>query len=148
MPKKRLTVTLKPTHAMTVTRVSLGDKKLVYVILAQRKLKYLWGRSRIAYIGTTKNGMPRFAQSAAAKAEAVLGRHGVTEMEVRIITCAARQRVKTWVKLERALLLGFREKYGKVPLCNKSGKKMKRTDEHEYFAPERIKSILDRLDEN
>jgi len=145
MAKKRLTISLKPTHAMKVTRVSLGGKKLVYVILAQKKLKYPWGRSHIAYIGTTKNGISRFAQSAATKAEDVLGLYGVKELDVRIVTCAARQNVKSWVKLERALLLAFRERYGSVPASNKSGKKMKRIDEDDFFAPKRIKTILDGL---
>ena len=143
--KKRLRVNLKRKHAMQVTRVSVGKKKLVYVIVAQKKLKYPWGRSRIAYIGTTKKGMARFAQSAAAKAEAVLGLYGIREMEVRIITCDARQSVKTWVKLERALLLAFRERYGRVPICNTVGGKIKRTDEDVYFAQKPIGKILDAL---
>lgn len=72
MANRRLTVSLSRKHAMMVTRMSLGKKKLVYVIQAQKPLKYPWGRSRIAYIGTTKKGIARFAQSAAAKADDVL----------------------------------------------------------------------------
>ena len=48
MAKRRLRVKLNRKHAMTVTRVSLGGERLVYVIQAQKKLKYPWGRSRIA----------------------------------------------------------------------------------------------------
>jgi len=146
MATKRLTVSLNRKHAMTVTRVSLDGKKLVYVIRAQRRLKYPWGRSRIAYIGTTKKGMARFAQSAASKAEEVLSLHGVREMEVRVLTCAARQSVKTWVKLERAMLLAFRERFGAVPMCNTMGKKMKRVDESSYFSRGRVEKILDALE--
>jgi hypothetical protein len=145
MANRRLTVTLKRGHAMKVTRVSLGKKKLVYVILAQKSLKYPWGRSRIAYIGTTKKGMARFAQSAAAKAEDVLGLHGVRELEVRIVTCGARPSVKTWVKLERALLFAFRQKYGAIPKCNAMGKRIRETDEFRYFAERRVRSILESL---
>jgi hypothetical protein len=130
---------------MTVTRVSLGKKKLVYVIQAQKALKYPWGRSRIAYVGTTKKGMARFAQSAAAKAEGVLKLHGVREMEVRIITCGVRRNVRTWAKLERAMLLTFRQTYGAVPKCNTAGKKTHERDEFRYFKRERIKSILESL---
>lgn len=145
MAKRRLGVKLSRAHAMTVTRVSLGGKKLVYVILAQRKLRYPWGRSRVAYIGTTKNGMSRFAQSAAAKAEEVLGLHGIREMEVRIVTCAARPNVRSWLKLERVMLLMFRERYGSVPICNRMGKLMRWTDEASYFAHKRIAAILEAL---
>jgi hypothetical protein len=130
---------------MQVTRVSFKNKKLVYVILAQKTLKYPWGRSRIAYIGTTKKGMARFAQSAAAKAEEVLSLYGVREMEVRLVTCHSRPNVRSWVKLERAMLLSFRERFGDLPICNTMGKRMKRTDEHAYFSHKRIATILDNL---
>jgi len=145
MSNRRLAINLNRKHAMKVTRVSLGNKKLVYVILAQKPFKYPWGQSRIAYIGTTKEGMARFAQSAAAKAEDVLGRHGVREMEVMIVTCGVRQNVKTWVKLERALLLVFRQKYGAIPKCNKKCKSIRETDELRYFKRERVESILESL---
>lgn len=143
--KKRLTVSLKARRAMEVTRVSIGKKKLVYVIVTKRALRYPWGRSRIAYIGTTKKGMARFAQSAAAKAQQVLLLHGVREFSVRIVTCAPRSNVKTWEKLERALLLVFRHKYGALPKCNKQGKKMKQRDEFKYFTRTRLEKILEKL---
>ncbi|MHC4679483.1 MAG: hypothetical protein ACYTEK_12370 [Planctomycetota bacterium] len=54
---KRLTVSLKQKHAMQVTRVSIGRKKLVYMILAKKAMKYPWDRSRVVYIGTTKKGV-------------------------------------------------------------------------------------------
>jgi hypothetical protein len=146
MGKRRLIVRLNRKQAMSVTRVSLGNKKLVYVIQAQKRLRYLWGRSRIAYIGTTKNGMARFATSAADKAEEVLGQHGVREMDVRLVICGSRRRVRTWLKLERALLLIFRERYGEVPICNKSGAKIRWTDEESYFSRKRLLSILDSLE--
>ena len=89
MPK-RLNVSLKPKHAMQVSRVSIGKKKLVYVIIASKSLKYLWGRSHVAYIGTTKKGMAQIAQSGPRTREKVLNLHGVKEFHVRILTCAPR----------------------------------------------------------
>jgi hypothetical protein len=142
---KRLTVSLKKKHAMQVSRVSVGKKKLVYVIIASKSLKYLWGRSHVAYIGTTKKGMARIAQSASARAEDVLGLHGVKSFHVRILTCAPRRNVKTWVKLERALLLTFRHKYGALPVCNSMGKKMKQTDEFKCFNRKRLEDCLEAL---
>jgi len=146
MAKKKLSVKLHAKSAMTVTRVSLKGKRLVYAIQAQRQLKYPWGRSRVAYIGTTKNGMKRFAASAAYWAEDVLSLHGVREMEVRLITCAPRKNVRSWLKLERAMLLAFREKYGDIPICNTVGKNMRHTDEDAYFTRKRINSILEALE--
>ncbi len=144
MPK-RLTISLKQKHAMQVTRVSIGKKKLGYLILVKKPLRYPWGRSRIAYIGTTKKGMGRIAQSAAARAEGILSLHGVREFTVRVLTCSPRSNVKTWVQLERALLLVFRHQYGALPKCNTQGKNMKHRDEFKYFKRDRIEQILDKL---
>jgi hypothetical protein len=142
MPRKRVSIVLKPKYAMVVTRIALGRKKLVYVILAQKALKYPWGRSRIAYIGTTKKGMSRFAQSATAKADDVLKLHGVREMEVRVIRCGAIPNVQTWVKLERAMIFTFRRLYGDIPKCNKVGKGFRERDEFRYVSSRRVESVL------
>lgn len=143
--KRRLTVSLKHRPAMHVTRVSLGTKKLVYVIVADRKQKYATGRSRIVYIGTTKKGLGRIARSAAYRALTVLDTRGVQELDVRIVTCRPRQNVETWKKLERAMLLAFRDRHGDVPLCNTQGRRMRETDEFHYFARPRIRRILEDL---
>jgi hypothetical protein len=142
---KRLTITLKKKEAMQVTRVSIGKKKLVYLILVKKPLKYQWGRSRVAYIGTTKRGVGRIAQSAAAKAESILNLYGVRDFIVRVLTCPPRPNVKTWVKLERALLLVFRHRYGTLPKCNTQGKKMKERDEFNYFNKSRLEKLLENL---
>jgi predicted GIY-YIG superfamily endonuclease len=139
---RRLTISLRRHEAIRVTRVAVSHRKLVYVIVADKKLSYPRGRSRIVYIGTTKNGVNRVAQSAAYRAEKVLNLHGVEEFAVRIVACRPRQRVKTWKKLERALLLAFREIYGEVPKRNTQGKKMSWRDETEYFAKPRLLRIL------
>jgi hypothetical protein len=142
---KRLTVSLKSKYAMQVTRISIGKKKLVYLILVKKALRYHWGRSRIAYIGTTKRGVGRIAQSAAARAETILGLHGVRDFVVRVLTCPPRPNVKSWVKLERALLFIFRQKYGALPKCNTQGKNMRERDEFKYFRRDRLEQILEML---
>lgn len=53
--------------------------------------------------------------------------------------------MKTWAKLERGLLLCFRECFGEVPECNSHGKKMKVTDEFYYFAKKGVRNIIDEL---
>jgi hypothetical protein len=97
------------------------------------------------YIGTTKNGANRVAQSAAYWAEPILRGHGVQNFEARIITCRPRQNVKSWVKLERGLLLVFRDTYGEVPKCNTQGKNIIETDEFRYFSRSRLKRVLEDL---
>jgi hypothetical protein len=142
----RLHVSLQRKEALTVTRVAAGKDKLVYVIVADKKIDYPQERTRVVYIGTTKNGVERVAQSAANKTDEVLSLHGVESFTVRIITCRPRQRVKTWIKLERALLLAFRERYGSVPKCNIQGKGISEKDEFDYFTKSRLNRILEDLD--
>lgn len=142
MPK-RLTVSLKRAPAMRVTKVSIGDMRLCYILVANKKIRYSDGRSRIVYIGTTKKGLSRISQSVAARAEDVLAIHGVDEFKARVVTCRRRQNVKSWHKLERALLLVFREMFGEVPLLNTHGKNITEVNEFELFAKSRINTIIE-----
>jgi hypothetical protein len=130
---------------MTVNRVSRDIRKLVYLICASRRVAYSKGSSPIVYIGTTKNGIDRVAQSAAFHSDEVLRWHGVDSVQVRIVTCGARQNVRTWHKLERAFLLVFRERYGEVPYCNTAGRNIQATNEFRFFSRKRIEYIIDRL---
>jgi hypothetical protein len=104
--------------------------------------RYRYGRSRIAYIGTTKRGARRIAASAASKADEMLDLHGVKELQFYVVSCRSRQRVKTWHKLERALLLTFREIYGEIPWCNAQGAKLKWKDELQYFTHKRLRGVI------
>jgi hypothetical protein len=143
--KRRLQLSLKREEALRATRVTIGKNKLVYVLIADKRLRYPGGRSRIAYIGTTKRGMARVASSVASRAETILALHGVQSFHARIVTCRPSPRVKTWVKLERALLIAFKATYGDVPRCNMHGRRMKATDEFEYFRESGIERIIDDL---
>ncbi|MBI3703296.1 MAG: hypothetical protein HY244_05445 [Rhizobiales bacterium] len=137
-----LNVSLKRFHAIEVTRIAIGNQKLVYVLTANRKFKYPHGKSFIAYIGTTKRGIRRVASSAASHSEDILSEYGVKKITARIIVCKRRPNVKTWVKLERALLLVFREIYGEVPTFNLQGHKIKETDGFDYFKREKLRKVL------
>lgn len=145
MAKPRLKLSLKKEHALEVTRIAIGSQKVVYVLTANKKLKYRLGSSAIAYIGTTKKGVLRIAQSTAAKAEEILGEHGIKKITARVMTCGVRKRVKTWVKLERALLLEFRSTYGEVPKFNSQGSHMQWTDELNYFSRSALAKSIERL---
>jgi hypothetical protein len=142
---KRLTIREYKESAITVQRVSTKAQKLVYIMSADKKWKYKDGRSRIVYIGTTKRGISRMAASVATRAHDILGLHGVEAFTVHVITCKPRQHVKTWHKLERALILTFRELYGEVPECNSHGKKMKLVDEYDLFSKSRLRTVLEDL---
>lgn len=141
----KLRISLKRDHAVQATRVAIGKDRLVYVLVADKRLRYKNGRSRIAYIGTTKKGLARIARSVARRAEWILDLRGVRSFAARVVTCRPRQKVKSWVKLERALLIKFRERFGEPPKCNSHGKRMKRRDEFDYFREKRVATILDDL---
>jgi hypothetical protein len=141
----RLYISLKRDPALAATRVSVGKQKLVYVLVADKRLRYPRGKSRIAYVGTTKRGLLRVAGSVASRADEILAVPGVQSFVARIVTCQPRQRVKTWQVLERALLLKFREIYGASPRCNYHGRRLKPGDEFEYFHPRRVKAIIEDL---
>ena len=143
MPVRRASVSLKRHPALLARRIILRHEKLVYILVADRKLNYENGRSKVVYIGTTKLGGARIAQSVATRAESILTRHGVMEFEARTVTCRGRQRVKMWRKLERALLLMFKEVFDEIPKCNIHGKNYRETDEFEYFAKSRLKRVLE-----
>lgn len=142
---RRLSLSLKRGAALTATRVSIGKNKLVYVLIADKRLRYQKGKSRVAYIGTTKRGVGRVAGSVAARAEQILGLHGVTAFHARVVTCQPRRNVSTWLKLERALLLSFKQKFGEVPRCNSHGKAMRERDEFRYFNRRGVMNVIEEL---
>jgi hypothetical protein len=144
---KRLRISLKRHEAITVDRVSVGKLKLAYVICADKKLRYGKKRSKIAYIGTTKNGIDRFAQSAASRSDQVFDLRGVERFTVHVVTCTPRQKVKSWHKLERALILTFKNMFGAVPKCNVQGKHANYSwsDEADLFSVPRLTTIIEDL---
>jgi len=143
---RKSSLSLKTVHALEVTRIAIGNQKLVYVLIANKKFSYPHGqKSAIAYIGTTKRGVARVAGSAAERAQPILSKHGVKRVTARIVTCRPRRNVQTWKKLERAMLLTFRCEYGAVPECNSTGKKMKETDEFKYFARDAVRNVIRKL---
>jgi hypothetical protein len=130
--------------ALTITRIGFQADELVYVAMANKSIRYPSGqRSAIAYIGTTKNGVSRIASSAAYKARDILAKHGIRHLEFYVVTAQAKRRVNIPRKLERALLMRFRERFGSVPVGNNHGKKLVWQDELEFFAYHKLDKILD-----
>lgn len=144
MPKK-LSVKYRRPAALIINRVAFRDKKLVYVARANKKFRYPWGRSRIVYFGTTRKGARRIASSAAWKGADVLFNHGVKHLELIVVVCGKTQGVETWKKLERALIIRFREKLGASPKANATGHNMRWRDERNYFSDKKLDKIIDGL---
>ena len=144
MPK-RLTVKRQQTPAIVINRTAFRDNKLVYLARTNKPQRYPWGRSKIAYIGTTKKGARRIASSAAVRGEDLLEKYGMKHLEFYVVTCGKVQGVETWRKLERALLIKFREKFGAIPKANKAGTKIRWKDERKYFRPEKLDRILEEM---
>lgn len=139
--RRNIKASRKP--AITITRQALRAEKLVYVAVANKSRKYPFGyRSPILYIGTTRVGVQRIAQSAAARAQRLLANHGVNQLQFHVVSCTPLRNVKTWQKLERALLLAFKHTYGSVPLGNTAGKNVRWRDELDYFSEKRLVAVL------
>lgn len=142
MAQRKTRPKVHPQPAITITRTAYAALELVYIAYANKPLRYQHGDSRIAYIGATKNGVWRVASSAAWKAGDVLTRKGVHTLEFYIIATPRRGRHATYRKLERALLLRFRERFGSIPHANKLGRNLRWRDEYDYFTPAKVDSII------
>jgi len=113
---------LASKSAMTVHRRILTKDRIVYLLVGKKPFKYKRGRSRIAYIGTSRQGAQRIANSAGYRADEVFSKRGSKQMEVFIASCAGIPGLKSWGYLERAFLALFYARYKSLPLCNKRGR--------------------------
>ena len=130
---------------LTLSRTRSEEKHLVYVLLANRPFKYSYGRSKVAYIGTTERGLKRITESVAKHADAILNNHGVTTLSTRFYTCRGRRRVQMWRKLERALIISFRERYGEIPQYNVHGRGWRWDGEDAYFGQKAVRKVIDEM---
>lgn len=140
-------VQLASKPAMSVHRRILTRDRIVYLLVGMKPFKYEAGRSRIAYIGTSKRGAHRVASSAAHRAEEVFAQRGSRQMEIFIASCDSRPGLKSWKYLERALLAQFLAWYRELPLCNRQGKKYKFDEKlQRMFKLKAIHRVLMRFD--
>ena len=148
MKKRRATIAGgSKDAAVTVTRIAVGKENLVYVIAGNKRTPYGKFKSRIVYIGTTKRGINRVLGSVAGKARQALASHGTNRIEVHVYSVKPRQNVKMWRKLERGLILAFKDLYGDhIPKFNSQGKGFKWTNEDAYFAKAGLKNIIRRYE--
>ena len=135
----------RPKPVLTLSRDALKHERLVYVLIANKKLKYRNGRSAVAYIGTTKRGVARVASSAAQRARSIFDHYGVRSVEARVIACPPRKRVKAWLQLEKALIYTFFNTYHEVPRCNTQGKRGRPPRGKPLFSDSGLRKLIERL---
>ena len=127
-------------------------RKLVYLLIANRPLRYARGKySRIVYIGTTERGVRRIASSASTKiVDAVDKIRGLHRLDAYVVWARSRQGsqrhegMNFWQTLERALLLRFCNRYGRPPILNRVGQRMRERREFEVFKKRTIDRIISR----
>ena len=140
----RLRANVSKTPAITLTRYAIESDNVAYIITTNKALKYLNGKSRIAYIGHTTKGASRLATSTFERAD-LLSIHGVNELSVFCVSAEVQRDHNTANKLESALLVTFAEVYGELPVGNKKSGGQK--DWQEFFRPERIRAILEQFEQ-
>ena len=133
--------------ALSIYRPAIEHERLVYIALANKAVQYQIGSSRIVYIGETRNGAFRIGASAADKAATLLAEHGMKRIDIVVVTCSSRQRVKTWEKLETALLIKFRHRHGEIPRFNVQGKNKEWRVVERYFSQEAVEKALSRAED-
>lgn len=138
---RKLKVKLYKTALLRVTRSSQWEKRMVYILAANRFHKYRSGlRSRIIYIGTTGKGAGRPAASAVSKASQAFEKlHGVKTIDVHLATCRGRKALKTWQRLESALIYTFRALHFELPIYNK---KRPKYIEGKTFSTKTLRKVL------
>lgn len=136
---------------MTVHTASIGVRRLVYLLVANRPIKYAKDYSRIVYIGTTERGIRRVASSASSKATQALEQlHGIRRLDAFVVWSRSkkgRQTVKGqnfWRILERGLIISFRRRYGEIPRLNNQGTGFKERNEFAVFARKNVERIISR----
>jgi hypothetical protein len=141
--KRRAHISVRGS-AFYMSKLAAGHPRCVYVFVASRPHKYKHEKSRIVYIGTTRKGLRRLVDSAYDRSDSIFG-WGVRSFEAYLITCPPRQRVRMWLKLERAMLAAFRERFGSYPKANRDPVKPKADNAFQYFSRAKVNQILDTL---
>jgi len=141
---RALKVKCSKISLLTVQRSSQWDRRMVYILVANKTYKYPSGRrSRIIYIGTTGKGAGRPATSAVEKAsEAFTELRGVKKIEVHLATCRGRKRMKTWEHLESALLATFTGLHFRLPIYNNRKGSIDYMEDIRFFRQKALKKLV------
>lgn len=117
---------------------------MVYILRADKPIRYDIGHSRIVYIGETRRGTRRPAGSVASKARQAFGvLRGVRRIDVHPLTSRGTQNLRMWELLERDLLSTFKMIFGEIPFYNQQGKGKKfSVDGIKHFRKSRLEKIV------
>jgi hypothetical protein len=139
----RVKCSKEPLLTVNRSKQTSGTKRMVYILVAKKPLKYENGKSRIIYIGTTGKGTRRPATSAVDKASEAFGElHGVREIDAYIVTSGGRKAVRTWEHLESSLLAIFLGRYLELPHYNKKRGSIRYSEDVTMFKRKTLDKIL------
>ncbi len=150
MTRRRINQIFDPVLSVDIAATKV--RRLVYLLVASRPLRYGRGYSRIIYIGTTGHGVRRIASSASKH---IVGAgeqlKGLRRLDAYVVWARSRKGPPTrhgmnfWNIPERALLIRFRERYGEPPLLNRAGRRMRpKKHEFETFRLDTIDRVINR----
>lgn len=150
MARRRLSQSFDPVLTIDATRTKV--KRLVYLLVANRPVRYGKDYSRIVYIGTTKNGIERIAGSASKRVtEALKKESGIKRLDAYVVWTSTKRGPQSvhgkplWHILERALILAFKYKYNDdPPRLNIQGRRFREHNEFDIFAYEAVERIINR----
>lgn len=149
--RKKITLRVRASKesVLTIDHSRMWKERLVYILVANKRFKYRSGRrTHILYIGTTGKGAKRPATSAVAKAMATFSEvRGVKQIGVYLLNTASRRNVRSWQKLESALLAVFCQRYYELPKENKKRGEYVNEEDIRYFRRENLLKILRLLEE-
>jgi hypothetical protein len=146
--RRKIRIRFDPaTPSMSLFRSRYWKLRMVYVLRADKPLRYKKGFSRIVYIGETRRGTKRPAGSAASKATRSFGvLRGIRRIDVHPLTFKGKQNVRMWEMLERDLLATFKSALGEIPFYNQQGKGKKfSVDGIKYFRKSRLQKVVNLL---
>ena len=151
--KRRVNQIFDPV--LTVNISATNVRHLVYLLVANRPVRYGRKYSRILYIGTTERGVRRIASSASKRIQQAVDTktlRGLRRLKAYVVWAKklsgrhpTKKSQNLWRMLERALLIKFCNMHGgQRPRLNETGHKMKDRGEFDLFRERRIERILDR----
>ncbi|MFV1968005.1 MAG: hypothetical protein ACC628_21480 [Pirellulaceae bacterium] len=134
---------------MRIESAAFEAQGIVYVLVANRQIKYRKRRSSIVYIGTSCGGASRVAASMVERAATAFAKRGVSTVYAQVLTSSGKQGVRTWKELEAAAIETFEQTRGELPLCNKRNERSSKSEEeiyrHNDFAVPPLNSTLHRM---
>jgi|CXWL01.1.fsa_nt_gi hypothetical protein len=148
--KRNVNQIFDPVLSVDISATNID--RLVYLLVANKPIRYGKEYSRIVYIGTTKTGIKRIAGSASKRIRQAVDERivGLRRLDAFVVWARTKRGPQTkkgqklWGILERALLIRFCDKHGERPRLNGTGHNMKEKGEFNVFRKVTIDKIINR----